>query len=84
MSFIPFFIFNNSFFLIQKNTAEMEQKELEARLKEMQDKVMGGHENIIDETKKQEAILRKTAADLEKKAVCPPSLPPSSLPFLLI
>jgi hypothetical protein len=46
----------------------MEQKELEARLKEMQDKVMGG-QNIIDETKKQEAILRKTANDLEKKAV---------------
>jgi hypothetical protein len=48
----------------------MEQKELESRLKEMQDRVMGaGHEQIIDETKKQEAILRKTAAELEKKAV---------------
>lgn len=49
--------------------AETEQKELEERLKEMQDKVMGGHKHIIDETKKQEAILRQTAADLEKKAV---------------
>eukprot|EP00026_Physarum_polycephalum_P004441 Phypoly_transcript_04460.p1 GENE.Phypoly_transcript_04460~~Phypoly_transcript_04460.p1 ORF type:complete len:706 (+),score=158.05 Phypoly_transcript_04460:223-2118(+) len=52
----------------RKNMAEMEQKELEARLKEVQDRVMGG-QNIIDETKKQEAKLRQTAADLEKKAL---------------
>lgn len=50
--------------------AESEQNDLDKKLKELQSKLMGGgHERIIDETKKQEAILRKTAAELEKKAL---------------
>jgi len=34
----------------------------------MQGKLVGGHEKIVDDTKKQEAVLRQTAAELEKKA----------------